>query len=357
MFSNFISLDYIWKSVFLVAAISTIILFFGLILETIFVKYTTGKERKWFYNFQTTTLLGAIVFSFGVVKVDPEIVSACFTKFAQSSDSFAITRLISFSYIFVLAVLVSWDFIGTSLSLKSLSKLKPLENKKIKNKIHLASTKLNITKPINTYLCEEAISPFVFGLFKHRLYLPKHLLNSGDDEKIEALILHELAHIKGNDSIWLALTHICKRILFFIPLVYNSSNRHHLAIELAADEQAVLRGQVRPKKFIDSLIEMATLKFTQTSVFQVNATKGFKNLKERITSVGTIKEKKKLDWKFSLSAGLAMFLSLWFAMAQAAITRHSTVNSSGGLMCSQIQHEKIIEDWLKIQPSPNRCEK
>ncbi len=228
---------------------------------------------------------------------------------------------------------------------------------RIQNQIQKASDKLQISRPVRTYLCEYESSPFVFGFFRYCLYLPKHLFISGDDEKVEALIFHEIAHIKGNDSVWLVVTHLCKRILFFIPIIYLVDNKHHLAVELAADELAVLKGQVRSKKLIESLIEMASLKSYQQTVFQVNATKGYKYLKERIISVGSIKQRKRLDWKFSLSATLALLLSTWFAMAQVPTTEESSANSYDGLMCSQIQHEKIIETWLRIQSSPNKCEK
>lgn len=355
MLSNFTFLDYLWKSLFIVATISSVTLIFGLILELIFVRYTLGKERKWYFNFQSVLLLISIIFGFAIVKVDPEIVSECFTKFVQSTDSFTITRLIALSYLAVFILLILMDTVKTVLSFKRILSYEPFKNCEIEKKILTITSNLGISKSIKVFECKDETSPFVFGLLKYRLCMPTHLIETKEDERIEALVSHELAHINGNDTLWLIITHICKRALFFVPFVYLFNSKHQQAAELAADEFAILKGHIHPKNLVNALVNMASFKSADTTVLQANATMGFENLKERIISVRELKKKKRLDWKFLLSASSALLTLAWLAMAQASAIK-APANNYAEFMCTQIQHEKIIETWLKIQSSSNRCE-
>lgn len=356
MFSDLSFLDYFWKALVILSSSSALILILSYLLEKLFISQSIGKDKRNFYNILSVILFLIIIFSFSIINSDPEIISSCFTQFANTSDSFTITRALSLLYLGVLLILITFDVVKTSIALYNFRGLQPLNDIAINEHLLVAAKKLRIKKSIKIYLSENELSPFVYGFFKYKLCLTKNILNLEDKEKFEAIILHELAHIKGCDSIWLTLAHFYKRFLFFIPMVYFSNNKHLLAIEIAADELAVVEGKVRAKKLIESLIEFAVIKSATQTTLQLNASRGYKNLHQRILSVGTLNQKVRLDWKFKIFASIFLLTSAAIAIAQAAPIALIKYKNDNKLMCSQIQHEKIIETWLQIQPSPKRCE-
>lgn len=355
---NLIFLDYIWKSLPALFATSTVLFGSTFALEHIFIKKSSGKDKKWFFNFQSAFLIFTLILSFLLIKANPEILSACFTKFAETSNSITITRFISGFYLLVLSTLLILDLSGIVVAFVQMKSLVSNKNENLRISIIKIANQLGLNKSIHCFISDKHTSPFVWGLKSSRLVVPKFILNS-EQENLEAIISHELIHIRDRDSIWLLTSHLCKRILFFHPMVYILSNKHHLSVELAADELAVLNCGVRSKKLVESLIELASVKNIKTSLLQVNASRGYQHLKDRILAISTFDKHCKLDWKFSCSASLALIFSIGFAISQAqasGIKIHQSLLNSD-VMCSQIQHEKIFETWLKIKPNLSRCEK
>lgn len=81
-------------------------------------------------------------------------------------------------------------------------------------------------------------TPMVIGLIKPTLLLPMTILNGMPQDQIEAILLHELAHIKRNDYFFNVLQRIVELAFFFNPgLMWLSAaiddEREHACDELA----------------------------------------------------------------------------------------------------------------------------
>jgi beta-lactamase regulating signal transducer with metallopeptidase domain len=352
-------LDYTWKGLLVVASSASIALAIVFTIEYFFKKSISKRLGKWLFNFYSMVLILTFGICLLIINADPELSSACFSKFVEKSDSYTITRIISGAYLFVVACLFITDFFGIIFSLRQLKKCTGNTDNKLDKIVSKISTQVQLKREVKIYSSDICVSPFVWGLFKFKLVVPSHLVKSLDKEKLEAILAHEVMHIKDRDSFWLLLSHICKRLLFFHPLIYFMDKKHKLAAEMAADEMAITHVGIRAKTLLESLIEVASACVVQKSnPLQVNASRGFGDLKQRVLFLGTHKARKNTNGTFYFISAISLIASVGFSISQArASTRVQGIkNVDVGLMCSQTNHEKIIETWLKLVPSPNRSE-
>lgn len=82
-------------------------------------------------------------------------------------------------------------------------------------------------------------SPCVIGVFKPVILVPPALLLNLSSAQIEAILLHELAHIKRNDYLVNLLQCMVKGIFFFNPFLRYLSNKIDQERENACDDLAV----------------------------------------------------------------------------------------------------------------------
>ena len=87
----------------------------------------------------------------------------------------------------------------------------------------------------NVYVSEKISTPFVFGLFVPRIYLPDML---GQTEK-EYVLLHEKTHIKHGDWLIKIIGMFAVAIHWFNPLVWLAYMLFEQDIEMSCDESVV----------------------------------------------------------------------------------------------------------------------
>lgn len=79
----------------------------------------------------------------------------------------------------------------------------------------------------------------VVGLRRHMLLLDRRLVESLDDEELEGLVAHELAHVRRHDNLVAVLVGAARDLAFFVPGGRWVLRRLHAERELAADQLAV----------------------------------------------------------------------------------------------------------------------
>lgn len=97
---------------------------------------------------------------------------------------------------------------------------------------------LGITRPVRLRLLAGTASPFTARAWKPVIWLPLALLTKLAPEQVEALLAHELAHIRRLDWLWNGLQCMVEALLFFHPGVWWLGRRVRLAREQACDDLA-----------------------------------------------------------------------------------------------------------------------
>jgi len=105
------------------------------------------------------------------------------------------------------------------------------------------------------------LSPAVCGLFKPVILMPSALLKKLSREKLKAVLIHELAHIKRGDA-WVHLLQTMLQIVYFYnPLVWIANAMIRRAREQAVDEMVLVTLRPETKNYSNMLIDIAEMAF------------------------------------------------------------------------------------------------
>ena len=357
--NNFIFLDSVWKCLFALSTTVSLILAIALLGYASVQKKSSSEKSKGFLNSHLlfaflTTVLGALT----LTQMDPELIAGCFNKFAITSNSYTITRLLAGGYLMVVGVIFFKDAAQILISYRYHQKLSKLEDHPINILVENLKIQLGIQSPIHILKNESASSPYVWGLVTHRLVVNSYLLNSHNIEQVRSILTHELMHIKGQDTAWVFLGHVLKRLFFFNPLCYLFCRKQSLAVEMAADEKSIRCCHINPKVLLHSIVEMAELGLkNRQTLLQVHASRDFTEIKQRMEALAGKPESRK--WTYAVTFASCLFLSLAATAIQAqAFLKDPTANKLEERMCMQVRHERVIENWLRIESTQdiNKCE-
>jgi WD40 repeat protein/beta-lactamase regulating signal transducer with metallopeptidase domain len=106
--------------------------------------------------------------------------------------------------------------------------------------------------------CDRVAMPVVVGVLRPMILLPAALVSGLTPDQLQAVVLHELAHIRRRDSIINLLQRVIESLLFFHPAVWLISRRISRERELAADDLVLRAGWSGPL-YADALVRMAEL--------------------------------------------------------------------------------------------------
>ena len=107
--------------------------------------------------------------------------------------------------------------------------------------------------------------PAAIGYFRPFVVFPTWALEEIAPSELNAILLHELAHLRRWDD-WTNLAQkIVKAILFFHPAVWFIEKRLSLEREMACDD-AVLASNFSPRSYAESLVGLAEKSFLRSGV-------------------------------------------------------------------------------------------
>jgi len=98
---------------------------------------------------------------------------------------------------------------------------------------------LGIVKKVSLYFSEHIQIPLTIGHFKPIVIFPLALINNLDTDQVEAILLHELAHVKRHDYLLNILQCIMDTILCFNPFAWLVSKNIRQEREYCCDDMVV----------------------------------------------------------------------------------------------------------------------
>ncbi len=110
----------------------------------------------------------------------------------------------------------------------------------VPERLHSLVAKLGLTSRV---IAVESLQPVALtvGLIVPRIIISTGLVNSLNDEELEAVLLHEQTHLQHRDPLRLLAARSLATAFFYVPAVRVLARRHLAAVELAADEYAIVR--------------------------------------------------------------------------------------------------------------------
>lgn len=98
--------------------------------------------------------------------------------------------------------------------------------------------------------------PMTWGVRRPVILLPKESL-SWPRERLQAVLLHELAHVRRRDSLMQSLALIVCALYWPNPLVWIAARALRREAEIAADDAAIVSG-IRPSAYAGELVKLAS---------------------------------------------------------------------------------------------------
>ncbi len=145
------------------------------------------------------------------------------------------------------------------------------------------SQQLTITKKISVWISKHIDVPATVGFIKPVILIPVASLNNLSGEQLEAIILHELSHIRRNDFIINILISVVETILFFNPFVVLLSKAMKRERENCCDD-FVLKYQYDPHSYANALLRLEQSRLSSLKL-AMGAVSGKKQLLSRIKRI------------------------------------------------------------------------
>jgi beta-lactamase regulating signal transducer with metallopeptidase domain len=252
--------------------LSTILLFFS------FVLFLTGFVTKIITH---QTAISITTATTGIAELPVVHTASALQQFLAYAGSSL--PYLSVAYIFLLFFLMTRLFTAYRyvyiISNKRLLN-PPIELQAFANKV---SRQMKITRKISVWISHYIDVPATIGFIKPVILIPFASINNLSGDQLEAIILHELSHIKRNDYIINIVVAVIETILFFNPFVVLLSKVIKRERENCCDD-FVLQYRYDPHSYASALLRLEQSRATNLKL-AVGAVSGKKQLLSRIKRI------------------------------------------------------------------------
>ncbi len=128
-----------------------------------------------------------------------------------------------------------WALAGRMRSMRTARPAPPVWQRRLDRLI----ARIGVSRPVRLLVSSVAQAPLAIGWLRPVILMPVGALTGLPIEQVEALLSHELAHIRRNDYLVNLLQGVAEALLFYHPSVWWVSNEIRAERELCCDDVAV----------------------------------------------------------------------------------------------------------------------
>jgi uncharacterized protein (TIGR03435 family) len=141
---------------------------------------------------------------------------------------------------------------------------------------------LGSKRPTSVIVSECNLEPGIVGIFRPRLLLPASVAGRLDDAQLDAIIVHELWHVRRRDNLAAATHMLVQAVFWFHPFVWWIGARLIDERERACDERVVAQGS-EPQTYAEAILKVCK-SYLESPLSCVAGVTG-SNLKKRIEEI------------------------------------------------------------------------
>jgi bla regulator protein blaR1 len=179
-----------------------------------------------------------------------------------------------------------------------------------------------ISKPIELLMSRASLEPGIFGIARPTLIWPEGISGHLEDPHLEAVLAHEVWHVRRRDNLSAALHMLVEAVFWFYPLVWWLGARLVEERERSCDEQVVALGSDR-QVYAESILKVC--EFCLGSPLPCVAGVTGADLKKRMVHIMTDRILHKLDFArkalLTVAAALAIAMPVTFGLFNATPSR------------------------------------
>jgi bla regulator protein blaR1 len=173
-----------------------------------------------------------------------------------------------------------------------------------------AGSPVQLDLPIRAMSSSTLLEPGVFGIFRPILLLPEGIFDRLTSAQLQAVIAHELCHVRHRDNLVASIHMFVETVFWFHPLVWWIGKRMVEERERACDEE-VLREFGEPKVYAEGILNVCKL-YVESPLTCASGVTGGSNLKRRIEEI--MANRIGLRLNFAKKAALAATVTAALAM-------------------------------------------
>lgn len=202
-----------------------------------------------------------------------------------------------------------------------------------------SSPLLPMDLPVPVRIVSTGVTPGVFGVFRPVLMLPRAVLSELNESQIQAVLAHEMCHIRRRDNLTAAIHKLIEVIFWFHPLVWWVGANLLREREAACDESVIEDGHEQ-RVYAESLLHVCRLGVTARFAGVAASSGG--DLKQRMTSIMSPQRASPIDQpRFLLLLTVAMALCYGPVLAGIA----------SGAAREALESRPVTFDTIALTPS------
>lgn len=159
-----------------------------------------------------------------------------------------------------------------------------------------------VRQKIEMRLSRTSLQPGVFGIVRPVLIWPERISERLDDAHLEAILAHEVWHVRRHDNLAAALHMVVEAIFWFHPAVWWLGGRLIEERERPCDEQVLVLGGA-PKAYAEGILKICEF-YVEAPLACMSGVLG-SDLKKRIVRIMSGHAAVKLDFSRKLLLGVA----------------------------------------------------
>jgi beta-lactamase regulating signal transducer with metallopeptidase domain len=126
----------------------------------------------------------------------------------------------------------------------------------LRRQIEELGCRLGLRCRVELIVCEAAFGPAAAGILRPQLILPHRLIIGRRFEQLEAIVAHELIHLRRHDPVLLVIELTAKVLWWFHPLVWHAGRQTARLRERCCDAETVVGLGCRPANYARSLLDV-----------------------------------------------------------------------------------------------------
>ncbi|MES2829726.1 MAG: M56 family metallopeptidase [Bacteroidota bacterium] len=217
---------------------------------------------------------------------------------------------------------------------------------------------LNLHQNIRFKLSKHVNVPLVIGYLKPVVLFPIALASQLEISQVEAILIHELSHIRRNDYLLNLIKTAIETLLFFNPFVWLSSRLINIEREHACDD-LVIKLTGTPINYAHALLKLEILKDKSSPVLAMASTGRNQHLYQRIKRITDMKTNymNAKQQIFAITLTIATIISLAWVSPEKAETTTTKISNLKTKTSSAVKTNDI---WLAtsvsvpVEPSMKR---
>jgi bla regulator protein blaR1 len=218
----------------------------------------------------------------------------------------------------------------------------PLTHGPVVESLRRIEVRLGVTRPVAIVASTGSLEPGVFGILSPTLVWPSRLDQQLSQEQVEAILSHEVTHVRRFDNLG-AFVHLCAQAAFwFHPMVWWIGRRLLDERERACDEE-VLGGGSERHAYAESILKTCRLA-VESPLVCVSGVTGA-DLKKRIEHIMTndIRPSLKTWKKCLLAAAASAAIAVPFAVGVMTVVPVQAGQAGRESSAREESHRRTLE--------------